>query len=104
LQRAKLFEQIIRIRTEIQTRYSRTLVALVFVLVGIPLGIMVRRGHIVMAFAISFAVILGLFYPINFMGELLVEDGRLPAWAGLWAANAGVGGLGAALLLFGVKR
>jgi lipopolysaccharide export LptBFGC system permease protein LptF len=76
----------------------------IFMLVGIPLGILSRRGAFIIALAISFCAVLFIHYPLMMIGETLAADGYLPPWVAQWMANGALGSLGLGLLIWGVKR
>jgi lipopolysaccharide export system permease protein len=79
-----------RFRIEIYKKYSMAVACFVFVLVGIPLGLAVRRrGY---GWSIVLAVGVFLFYWITLVqGEKLGTRGHIPPWIGMWAANVIVG-------------
>jgi lipopolysaccharide export system permease protein len=85
-----------RYRIEVYKKNSMALACFVFVLVGIPLGLAVRRrGY---GWALVVAAGLFLFYWMTLVqGEKLGVRGILPPWLGMWAANL-LGGPLAALL------
>jgi len=91
-------EDLGKIETEIHSRLAGGFACLVFVLIGLPLGVMVRRGNVVVAFAVSFGVVLALYYPLLITAETMAEDNVLPAAAALWSPNLIVGSIGALLL------
>ncbi len=89
-------QQIDRYRVEIYKKNSIALACLVFVLVGVPLGLSVSRAGV--GLVASLAVFVFLFYWITLVqGEKLADREMLPAWLGMWAANAIIGALGAYL-------
>jgi lipopolysaccharide export system permease protein len=82
-----------RYRVEIYKKNSIALACLVFVLVGVPLGLAVARGGV--GLIATLAVTVFLFYWITLVqGEKLADRGLLPPWLGMWAANAIIGLLG----------
>ncbi len=87
-----------RFRVEIYKKNSIALACLVFVLVGIPLGLAVPRAGV--GVVASLAVFTFLFYWITLVqGEKLADRGLLPPWLGMWAANVIVGLLGIYLVV-----
>jgi lipopolysaccharide export system permease protein len=83
-----------RYRVEIYKKNSIALACLVFVLIGVPLGLAVARGGV--GLIATLAVIVFLFYWVTLVqGEKLADRGLLPPWLGMWAANVIVGLLGA---------
>jgi lipopolysaccharide export system permease protein len=82
-----------RYRVEIYKKYSMAVACVVFALIGIPLGLSVRRGGLGVIGVL--AVGLFLFYWITLVqGEKLADRGLLEPWVGMWAANVLIGGLG----------
>ena len=85
-----------RYRVEIYKKNSIALACLVFVLVGVPLGLSVSRAGV--GLVASLAVFVFLFYWVTLVqGEKLADREMLPPWLGMWAANAIIGLLGAYL-------
>ncbi|MFH0992384.1 MAG: LptF/LptG family permease [bacterium] len=78
---------------EIQKKYSIPFACIVFVLVGAPLGIMVRRGTfgIAASFSLGFFV---LYWSCLIGGERLADRGFIQPWFGMWIANILIGILG----------
>jgi lipopolysaccharide export system permease protein len=82
-----------RYRVEIYKKNSIALACLVFVLIGVPLGLAVARGGV--GLIASLAVFVFLFYWVTLVqGEKLADRGLLPPWLGMWAANVIIGALG----------
>ncbi len=82
-----------RYRVEIYKKFSMAVACIVFALVGIPLGLSVRRGGLGLIGVL--AVGLFLFYWITLVqGEKLADRGLLAPGVGMWAANVLIGGLG----------
>ncbi len=89
-------QQADRYRVEIYKKNSIALACLIFVLVGVPLGLSVSRAGV--GLVASLAVFVFLFYWITLVqGEKLADRELLPAWLGMWAANVITGALGAYL-------
>ncbi len=89
-------QQVDRYRVEIYKKNSIALACLIFVLVGVPLGLSVSRAGV--GLVASLAVFVFLFYWITLVqGEKLADRELLPAWLGMWAANVIIGALGAYL-------
>ncbi len=82
-----------RYRVEIYKKNSIALACLIFVLIGVPLGLAVARGGVGLIATLAVAVF--LFYWITLVqGEKLADRGMLPPWFGMWAANVVFGVLG----------
>lgn len=85
---------------QVHQKFANPVAALVFVLVGAPLGIQVRRSGRGASLALSVLIALA-YYLLMVAGEGLASQGRVSAAAGAWLPNAAIGGLGLALLLLG---
>ena len=73
-------------------------------MIGIPLGILSRRGSVLMAFVLSFFAVLVLYYPLMMIAEMLSRDGYVTPWLAQWTPNVVVGGIGLCLLVWGIRR
>ena len=81
-------------RTELSMRYSFSLAAIVFTLVGIPLGITAQRRETSVGFALSLVVAVSYIFFIIFAGTLNEKPGLYPHLL-MWVPNIlflGVGG------------
>jgi len=87
-----------------ESRNAGSLATFVFVLMGIPLGILSRRGNVIMAFLLSFGAVLAVYYPLAMIGQMLDSDAFLPARLTEWAPNVAVGAMGLGLMIWGVRR
>jgi len=82
-----------RYRVEIYKKYSMAVACVVFALIGIPLGLSVRRGGLGVIGVLAVGIF--LFYWITLVqGEKLADRGLLEPWVGMWAANVLIGSLG----------
>jgi len=97
-------EQWINAQSEFHFRNAGAATCFIFMLVGIPLGILSRRGSFTVALAISFCTVLLIHYPLMMIGETLAADGYLAPWIAQWMANGALGCIGLGLLIWGVKR
>lgn len=78
---------------EVHKKYSIPAACLVFVLIGIPLGVMSRRG----GFGIAATLSLGFFivyWACLIGGEKLADRGLVSPFWGMWLANVTIGILG----------
>ncbi len=75
-------------------RLSQAFSCLTFIVIGIPLGIRLRSGNLMVAFGASFMVILFIYYPLVVAGIVLAEDTQLPVVPVLWGANILLTGAG----------
>lgn len=90
-----------RYLVEIHKKYSIPFACVAFVLIGIPLGIMARRGGAVIGF--GFALIFFLLYWIFLiLGEDLADRTLLDPWLAMWLPNILVTAAGIFLLFLGV--
>ncbi len=81
-------------KIEWQRRLATPTACLVLMLVGVPLGLSSKRGGKGAAFVLTVLLVF-LYYFASSMGIALARDGKVPAVAGVWAANIffSVGGL-----------
>lgn len=89
--------------TEVHKRVSISFSCLALVLVGIPLGILTKRGNFVAAFGASVGIIFVLYYPLFLIGEVLGNMGRVSPAISMWIANAAAACVGA-VLFFRARR
>jgi lipopolysaccharide export system permease protein len=82
---------------ELHKRFSLPVAALVFVLVGFPLGIRTHRGGRTLALGSSLAVV-ALYYVMHTFLEGVALRGRIPAAVAMWLPNAIFGTMGLLLL------
>lgn len=73
-------------RVEIHKKRSIAVACLIFVLIGAPLGLSVRRGGLGVGGALALGIF--LFYWVTLVqGEKLADRGMLAPWVGMWIAN-----------------
>ena len=78
---------------EIYKKNSLALACLVFVFIGVPLGLSIQRAGV--GLVATLAVSVFLFYWVTLVvGEKLIDRGFFPPWLGMWVANVLVGALG----------
>jgi lipopolysaccharide export system permease protein len=86
-------------RVEIHKKRSIAVACLIFMLIGAPLGLTIRRGGF--GVAAVFAVFIFLFYWVTLVnGEKLADRELLDPWIGMWAGNIVTGLLGLALTFY----
>ncbi|MHB8054523.1 MAG: LptF/LptG family permease, partial [Candidatus Aminicenantales bacterium] len=78
-------------------RFALPFVCLIFVLMGLPLGLSTKKGGRSSGFTISLVIILAYYIFITF-GERLALDGRVSPWLGIWGGNIVFGAV--SLILF----
>lgn len=87
-----------QISAEAHERVAMAFSCLTFMLVGVPLGLIAKRGNILIAFAVSFFVVLLVYYPLVLGGRVLIEDKYWAIPPLIWAPNAVLALLGTVLL------
>lgn len=88
-----------RFRVEIHKKYSIAIACFIFMLIGAPLGLSIRRGGLGMAGILATGIF--LFYWVTLVqGEKLADRGFLEPWIGMWAANIVMLVLGLWLMVF----
>ena len=88
---------------EIHKKYSLSVACIVFVLVGVPLGIMARQGG--MAVAGGFSLVFYLVYWVFFIeGEQLADRNLVEPAPAMWAPNVLVGICGVYLIFRTVRE
>jgi lipopolysaccharide export system permease protein len=81
-----LAKQIDQYKVEIHKKYSIPVACIVFVLIGLPLGIMSKRGGFGMAATLSMGFFL-LYWAFLIGGEKLADRNILSPFWGMWSAN-----------------
>lgn len=71
---------------EIHKKFALPFVCLIFVLMGIPLGISTRKGGRTSGFTVSLGIIL-IYYILITAGEKSAMEGRISPFLGMWGAN-----------------
>ncbi len=72
---------------EINKRLSYPAACLVLMLVGVPLGMVSRRGGKSAGFVLTILLVF-IYYFLSVIGVALARQGKVPAFAGVWLANA----------------
>jgi lipopolysaccharide export system permease protein len=79
-------QRVTRYRVEIYKKFSIAVACLIFMFIGAPLGLSIRRGGLATIGAIALGIF--MFYWITLVqGEKLADRGLLPPWVGMWIAN-----------------
>ncbi len=92
-------ERANRYRVEIHKKYSIALACLIFMLIGAPLGLSIRRGGL--GTVGGLAITIFLFYWITLVqGEKLADRNLLEPWIGMWIANILMAVIGLWLILY----
>jgi lipopolysaccharide export system permease protein len=86
-------------QVELYKKFSIALACLVFMFVGAPLGLALRRGGLATIGAVALGIF--MFYWITLVqGEKLSERGFFPPWIGMWIANLIMSGAGIWLVIY----
>ena len=88
--------EIEKYEVEIYKKYAIPAACIVFILIGAPLGVMVRKGGFGVAASISLIFFL-VYWAFLIGGEKLAERGFFSPFIGMWAANFLLGFLGIVL-------
>jgi lipopolysaccharide export system permease protein len=83
---------------EIQKKYAIPAACIIFILIGAPLGVMVKKGGFGVAASISLLFFL-VYWAFLIGGEKLAERGFFSPFIGMWAANILLGFLGIILTI-----
>jgi len=86
------------------SRSAQALACLAFVLVGVPLGLVSRTGHILSAFAMSILPVFVVYYPMILLGKALGETGRMNVFAAAWGGTLVLIAIGLVLTLYVMER
>jgi lipopolysaccharide export system permease protein len=90
-----------RFAVEIHKKHSIAVACVIFVLIGAPLGLSIRRGSLARSAIVSVGIL--LFYWVTLVqGEKLADRGLIDPWIGMCAANVvtGIGGIWVFLYTF----
>jgi LPS export ABC transporter permease LptF/LPS export ABC transporter permease LptG len=74
-------------QTELQRRFAFPAACLIFAFVGVPVGVRPRRGGRAAGFILTLALI-SVYYLMFVAGAHYAQIGAVPAWIGVWIANA----------------
>jgi LPS export ABC transporter permease LptG/LPS export ABC transporter permease LptF len=75
-----------RFLIELNSRFSYPSACLVLMLVGVPLGVISRRGGKSSGFVFTLLLVI-LYYVLSYTGVALSRQDKLPAFVGVWLAN-----------------
>lgn len=79
-------ELTLRAKAEVHKKIAFSLATFCFVMIGLPLAIVTRRGEAVVSFSLSMAVV-AIYYILFIWGGTLAVNGYLPAVIALWIPN-----------------
>ena len=97
-------QKMLRAETVFHFRNAGSITIVVFMFIGIPLGILSKRGNVLMALVVSFFAVLVIFYPLTIVGQMASRDGLMTPWFAMWQPNMVVGGIGLILMKWGIRR
>lgn len=92
-----------KLGVEIHKKYSIPVACIIFVLLGVPLGLSTRQGNAGIALGVSLLFIL-VYYLFLLGGEQLADRGFLPAWLAMWSADILMGALGVYLTIRSINE
>lgn len=95
---------VTQLLTEKHRRYSLGLAPLIFLLIGTPVGILVKKGSKTAGVGISFLIVAIGYYPLVVMGNFIGAKGYLPPQLAVWLANGLTIMVALGLLYFIFKR
>ncbi len=88
---------------EVGVRFHRRLTlafaALMFAVLGIPLGLLSKRRSTLIAFGAGFFVMLAVFYPFMVLGQIMAETGMMHVIPAMWMGNGITFLIGASITL-----
>jgi len=92
-----------RYLVEIHKKIAMPISAIIFVLIGAPLGMIVRRGGLGTSGGISLVFFL-IYWGILMTGERLADRLLMPAWLSMWGANIIFALLGLLLVHYAIRE
>lgn len=95
--------EIDKYMVEVHKKYSIPVACIVFILIGAPLGVMVKKGGFGIAASISLFFFL-VYWAFLIGGEKLSERGFFSPFWGMWSANILLGIAGIFLIIKSVKE
>lgn len=100
----RLREETNDVLIKVHMRLSLAASALALVLVGMPLGILSGRSHMLKAFVLACVPVLLVYYPLFLLGQNLANTGTLSAATALWGPTVLMTGIGAGLIGYLFRR
>ncbi|MCF7832786.1 MAG: LptF/LptG family permease [Candidatus Marinimicrobia bacterium] len=88
---------------EIHKKVAMPISAIIFVLIGAPLGMIVRRGGLGTSGGISLAFFL-IYWGILMTGERLADRLLMAPWLAMWGGNIIFGALGMVLVHYAIRE
>ena len=85
--RVKELQNVTRsLEVEYHKKFSLSFAIIIFVMVGVPLGLMTRTSGIGMAFSVSSVIFLVYYIALN-GGEQLADKGNVSPFLAMWLSN-----------------
>ncbi|MCB9881995.1 MAG: LptF/LptG family permease [Planctomycetes bacterium] len=97
-ERKSFLNRIAKLELEVYKRESLALTPLVFALLGIPIGISIRRSNRLVALTLSVGTALVGYYPLSLFGQGLAKSGQLDAALASHLPGVAMAALGAFLM------
>jgi lipopolysaccharide export system permease protein len=88
---------------EIHKKYALAFACLIFVLIGVPMGMMTKSNGVGMAFTVS-SVVFMIYYGALTGGEQLADKGTVPPWLSMWISNIVLGLTGIYLVIISIRE
>ncbi|MFC1555200.1 LptF/LptG family permease, partial [candidate division KSB1 bacterium] len=85
--------QITKYLVEIHKKYALPVTCLVFVLIGVPLGVRAKSGGLAVGVGLSMLFFL-IFWTFLSLGEIYADRGVVSPWLSMWLGNIVIGGFG----------
>lgn len=92
-----------RYQVEIHKKYAIAIACLIFILIGVPIGMMTRSSGVGMAFTVS-AVVFLIYYGALTLGEELADNAVVSPFMAMWFANIVFGVIGVYLIIHSMKE
>ena len=90
-------ERLNDLLTRLRMRWSTSFAPLSLALLGVPLGILTRKGRKLVGFGVSVLVVVAIYFPLVVCGKAMSNNGRFPAPLWPWASVIVVAVIGAVL-------
>jgi lipopolysaccharide export system permease protein len=82
----ELEDSIRALQVEYHKKFALSFAIIIFVMIGVPLGLMTRTSGIGMAFSVSSVIFLVYYVALN-MGEQLADSGGFNPFMAMWLSN-----------------
>lgn len=83
---------------EIQRRYAIPVSCIIFSLVSLPLGLVVKRSGKGMSFTMAVVLII-VYWALFTFGSNISENSKFPVWLGPWSGNIAIAIIGSVVML-----